>query len=188
MGWNGSVQAIIRTTIFPALSPQPSMSGLLWSIPWWHVHPHVCLTSSQSSTAWWWSSHKQLLLCHNRTTLSILQSLATSKGSSCKRTKLESLNAFLWKMVAKIAVMEDENQNICKMGTVVDERKWLSNDGKVKETMIASYFENVLSIPFGKKTINELKEKPLSWVVLIPGQLRIHPPKPKSDIRKNGNL
>ena len=39
--------------------------------------------------------------------------------------------------------------------------------------MIASYFENVLSIPFGKKTINELKEKPLSWVVLIPGQLRI---------------
>ncbi|KAL6334671.1 hypothetical protein AAG906_021221 [Vitis piasezkii] len=68
------------------------------------------------------------------------------------RTKLESLNAFLWKMVAKSAVMEDENQNICKMGTVV------------KETMIASYFENVLSIPFGKKTINELKEKPLSWV------------------------
>ena len=65
-------------------------------------------------------------------------------------------------MVAKIAVMEDENQNICKMGTVVDERKWLSNDGKVKETMIASYFENVLSIPFGKKTINELKEKPLT--------------------------
>ncbi|CBI33412.3 unnamed protein product, partial [Vitis vinifera] len=33
--------------------------------------------------------------------LSLLQMLATSKSSSCKRTKLESLSAFLWKMVAK---------------------------------------------------------------------------------------
>ena len=65
-------------------------------------------------------------------------------------------------MVAKSAVMEDENQKICKMGTMVDGRKWLSNEDKVKETMMASYFGNVLSIPFGKKTINELKEKPLS--------------------------
>ncbi|KAL6334573.1 hypothetical protein AAG906_018912 [Vitis piasezkii] len=65
--------------------------------------------------------------------LSLLQSLATSKSSSCKRTKLESLSAFLWKMVAKV-----------------------HNDGLL--------LRNVLSIPFGKKTINELKEKPLSWV------------------------
>ncbi|KAJ9692935.1 hypothetical protein PVL29_011857 [Vitis rotundifolia] len=91
--------------------------------------------------------------------LSLRQSLATSK-----RTKLESLSAFLWKMVAKSAVMEDANQKICKMGTVVDGRKRLSSGDEVKAAMMASYSGNVLSIPFGKKTINELKEKPLSWV------------------------
>ena len=96
--------------------------------------------------------------------LSLLQSLATSKSSSCKRTKLESLSAFLWKMVAKSAVTENANQKICRMGTVVDGRKRLSSGDEVKAAMLASYFGNVLSIPFGKKTINELKEKPLSWV------------------------
>ncbi|RVW69577.1 Shikimate O-hydroxycinnamoyltransferase [Vitis vinifera] len=96
--------------------------------------------------------------------LSLLQSLATSKSNSCKRTKLESLSAFLWKMVAKSAVTENANQKICRMGTVVDGRKRLSSGDEVKAAMMASYFGNVLSIPFGKKTINELKEKPLSWV------------------------
>ncbi|KAL6334698.1 hypothetical protein AAG906_021255 [Vitis piasezkii] len=96
--------------------------------------------------------------------LSLLQSLATSKSSPCKRTKLESLSAFLWKMVAKSAVTEDANQKICRIGTVVDGRKRLSSGDEVKAAMMASYFGNVLSIPFGKKTINELKEKPLSWV------------------------
>ncbi|KAJ9692928.1 hypothetical protein PVL29_011850 [Vitis rotundifolia] len=96
--------------------------------------------------------------------LSLLQSLATSKSGPCKRTKLESLSAFLWKMVAKSAVTEDANQKICRMGTVVDGRKRLSSGDEVKAAMMASYFGNVLSIPFGKKTINELKEKPLSWV------------------------
>ena len=82
--------------------------------------------------------------------LSLLQSLATSKSSSCKRTKLESLSAFLWKMVAKSAITEDANQKICRMGTVVDGRKRLSSGDEVKAAMMASYFGNVLSIPFGK--------------------------------------
>ncbi|RVW68747.1 Hydroxycinnamoyltransferase 2 [Vitis vinifera] len=46
--------------------------------------------------------------------LSLLQSLATSKSNSCKRTKLESLSAFLWKMVAKSAVTENANQKVCR--------------------------------------------------------------------------
>ncbi|KAL6334536.1 hypothetical protein AAG906_018035 [Vitis piasezkii] len=73
--------------------------------------------------------------------LSLLQMLATSKSSSCKRTKLESLSAFLWKM-------------ICKMGIVVDGRRRLSSGDEDKAAAMANYFGNVLS----------LKEKPLSWV------------------------
>ncbi|RVW74992.1 hypothetical protein CK203_053678 [Vitis vinifera] len=45
--------------------------------------------------------------------LSLLQTLASSGGIR-KRTKLESLSAFLWKMVAKSAVMENANKKICR--------------------------------------------------------------------------
>ncbi|XP_034696719.1 shikimate O-hydroxycinnamoyltransferase-like [Vitis riparia] len=97
--------------------------------------------------------------------LSLLQTLAsTSKGSSYKRTKLESFSAFLWKMVAASAVMENDNKKTCKMGIVVDGRRRLSSGDEDKSAVMASYFGNVLSIPFGEKMIDELKEKPLSWV------------------------
>ena len=94
--------------------------------------------------------------------LLLLQTLATTncncKGSSSynyKRTKLESFSAFLWKMMAET---ESDDKKICKMGIVVDGRKPLSHD------KLSSYFGNVLSIPFGEKTSQELKEQPLSWV------------------------
>ena len=99
--------------------------------------------------------------------LSLLQKLATSKGSSYRRTKLESFSAFPWKMIAE---MENDNKKICKMGIVVDGRKPISNNGhdgnddKSAAATMASYFGNVLSVPFGEKMIDELKEKPLSWV------------------------
>ncbi|KAL6334554.1 hypothetical protein AAG906_018893 [Vitis piasezkii] len=96
--------------------------------------------------------------------LSLLQTLATSKSSSYKRTKLESLSAFLWKMVAKSAHMENANQKICKMSVVVDGRKRLSSGDEDMTTAMASYFGNVLSFPFGEKIVNDLKERPLSWV------------------------
>ena len=96
--------------------------------------------------------------------LSLLQSLATSKSSPCKRTKLESLSAFLWKMVAKSADLDDDNKKICKMGIVVDGRRRLSSGDEDKDAAMANYFGNVLSVPFGEKIIDELKAKPLSWV------------------------
>lgn len=96
--------------------------------------------------------------------LSLLQTLATSKSSSYKRTKLESLSAFLWKIVAKSAHMENANQKICKMSVVVDGRKRLSCGDEDMTTAMASYFGSLLSFPFGEKIVNDLKEKPLSWV------------------------
>ncbi|RVW74997.1 Putrescine hydroxycinnamoyltransferase 1 [Vitis vinifera] len=92
--------------------------------------------------------------------LSLLQTLAsTRKGSSYKRTKLESFSAFLWKMVSASAVMENDNKKTCKMGIVVDGRRRLSSGDEDKSAVMASYFGNVLSIPFGEKMIDELKEK-----------------------------
>uniref|UniRef100_A0A2N9EXW7 Uncharacterized protein n=1 Tax=Fagus sylvatica TaxID=28930 RepID=A0A2N9EXW7_FAGSY len=47
--------------------------------------------------------------------LNNLQSLATTTNG-CRRTKLESFSAFLWKMVAKHAIINDVDKNITKMG------------------------------------------------------------------------
>ncbi|KAA8518066.1 hypothetical protein F0562_015514 [Nyssa sinensis] len=91
--------------------------------------------------------------------LSWLESLASDNG--CKRTKLEAFSAFLWKMVA---AGEDGSGKICRMGIVVDGRKRISEGDSEKTAMMAAYFGNVVSIPFGEKNIGELKEKPVSWV------------------------
>ncbi|XWS20580.1 hypothetical protein CRYUN_Cryun31cG0114600 [Craigia yunnanensis] len=89
-----------------------------------------------------------------------LQSLACSNGY--KRTKLESFSAFLWKMIALLAAKD--NFEITKMGIVVDGRARLGEGDKDKASLMSSYFGNVLSIPFGGQRVNELIEKPLSWV------------------------
>ncbi|KAI5433203.1 coniferyl alcohol acyltransferase [Lathyrus oleraceus] len=98
--------------------------------------------------------------------LNNMQSLANSNNNSnTKRSKLESFSAFLWKMVAEAASTDNDNKNIvAKMGLVVDGRKRLSNGDKNKEEIMSSYFGNVLSIPYGGKSAEELIEKPLSWV------------------------
>ncbi|KAE9618854.1 hypothetical protein Lal_00047921 [Lupinus albus] len=98
-----------------------------------------------------------------------MQSLATKNGTA-KRTKLESFSAFLWKMVARAASVDENGKRvIAKMGIVVDGRKCLSlsncsGDNKGKNEMMGCYFGNVLSIPFGGKPVEELVEKPLWWV------------------------
>ncbi|KAJ1388000.1 Transferase [Sesbania bispinosa] len=90
--------------------------------------------------------------------LNCLQSLANSNGT--KRTKLEAFSAFLWKMVATAAVKIDGKKwVVSKMGMVVDGRKRLN-----KESIMDSYFGNVLSIPYGGKSLEELVEKPINWV------------------------
>ncbi|XXG70931.1 hypothetical protein AAC387_Pa07g0298 [Persea americana] len=88
-----------------------------------------------------------------------LQARASSNG--CRRTKLESLGAYLWQIVAKSNI-NDPTRRWSKMGVVVDGRMRLS-DGKNKISM-AGYFGNVLSIPYGEVRVEELVGKPLSWV------------------------
>ncbi|CAE5959083.1 unnamed protein product [Arabidopsis arenosa] len=90
-----------------------------------------------------------------------LQSLASSSSSKngySQRTKLESFSAFLWKLVAKHAGRELVSNKKSKMGIVVDGRR------RLMEKENSTYFGNVLSIPFGGHSINDLIDKPLSWV------------------------
>jgi len=95
--------------------------------------------------------------------LSRLQSLASTKG--CRRTKLESFCALLWKMVAKWAITKNVDKKITKMGIVVDGRTRLTDDGdEHKALLMGSYFGNVLSIPYGAKQVDELNEEPLDRV------------------------
>ncbi|KAK3017303.1 hypothetical protein RJ639_006902, partial [Escallonia herrerae] len=103
--------------------------------------------------------------------LNQLQSIASSvsgarinNGVRCKRSKLEALSAFLWKLVAGYQKDMGDNK-VCKMGIVVDGRARLSEgDGKAKPKLIAEYFGNVLSIPFGEMRSEALDGKELSSV------------------------
>ncbi|KAM7481704.1 hypothetical protein LguiB_006287 [Lonicera macranthoides] len=52
----------------------------------------------------------------------------------------------------------------CKMGIVVDGRDKLSVNDDTKDNPLAVYFGNVLSIPFGEKRSDELREMPLHMV------------------------
>lgn len=106
--------------------------------------------------------------------LNHMQSLANhsninSAVAPSKRTKLESFSAFLWKMVAAAATAESANDGskekvVAKMGVVVDGRKRLGSGNKDKEAIMDSYFGNVLSIPYGGNSVEELVERPLGWV------------------------
>uniref|UniRef100_A0A7N2R9I5 Uncharacterized protein n=2 Tax=Quercus lobata TaxID=97700 RepID=A0A7N2R9I5_QUELO len=95
--------------------------------------------------------------------LNLLQSLAT-KTNGCRRTKLESFSAFLWKMVAKHAILNNVDKKVTKMGIVVDGRTRLSDGDIDKASLMVYYFGNVLSIPYGGKEVNEIDENPLSYL------------------------
>lgn len=99
-------------------------------------------------------NNMQSLANSNKTNLDPLQQL---------HSKLESFSAFLWKMVAEAASIDNKNV-IAKIGIVVDGRKRLSNGDKNKEEIMSSYFGNVISIPYGGRSTEELVEKPLNWV------------------------
>lgn len=88
-----------------------------------------------------------------------LQALASS--DTCKRTKLQSFSAFLWKTVAKCSPVAD-SEKTCRIGIVVDGRKALT-DGD-KGINMSAYFGNVLSIAFLGKKVGDLVEEPLSRV------------------------
>ncbi|KAK6154672.1 hypothetical protein DH2020_008920 [Rehmannia glutinosa] len=96
-----------------------------------------------------------------------LQALANidnsnSEGNNNKRTKLEAFCAFLWKTI--ISGEFSGGDNYCRLGIVVDGRnRLMDGEDETEAKLIASYFGNVLSIPFGEKKIEELKEKSLNW-------------------------
>ncbi|CDY57949.1 BnaA07g38470D [Brassica napus] len=84
-----------------------------------------------------------------------------SRHGSKRRTKLESFSAFLWKLVAKHAATDPVPSKNSKLGIVVDGRR------RVMEQEKNTYFGNVLSIPFGGQKIDDLVNKPLSWVTEV---------------------
>nr|GMC87050.1 shikimate O-hydroxycinnamoyltransferase-like [Ipomoea batatas] len=77
-------------------------------------------------------------------------------------TKVEAFCAFLWKNVA--SGESRRNFKNFRLGIVVDGRASLSSGDQNKAKCFEGYFGNVLSIPFGEKRIEELRENPLAWV------------------------
>ncbi|KAL8507504.1 hypothetical protein ACS0TY_018155 [Phlomoides rotata] len=91
-----------------------------------------------------------------------LANIGTRKEN--RRSKLEAFCAFLWKTIASGNVY-DKGDNCCKLGIVVDGRnRLMDGDEKEEYNLIASYFGNVLSIPFGEKKIKVLKEETINCV------------------------
>ncbi|KAG8365449.1 hypothetical protein BUALT_Bualt18G0106000 [Buddleja alternifolia] len=90
-----------------------------------------------------------------------IQSLANiDTAEDDRRSKLVAFSAYLWKT---IAAGKNSDKN-CKLGLVVDGRSRLIDGDENEAKLIASYFGNVLSIPFGEIGIGKLNEKPLNWV------------------------
>ncbi|XP_057796286.1 coniferyl alcohol acyltransferase-like [Salvia miltiorrhiza] len=79
-----------------------------------------------------------------------------------RRTKLEAFSAFLWRTI--ISGEDSGGDSVCRLGIVVDGRSRLIDRDEEQAKLIAPYFGNVLSIPFGEKKMKELKEKELNWV------------------------
>ena len=88
-----------------------------------------------------------------------LQSLANchddQKGTS-QRSKLESFSAFLWKTIA--CGINKETWVSTILGLVLWSMVEIINN---VDKSLKGYFGNVLSIPFGEKKVEEVKEKSL---------------------------
>lgn len=78
-----------------------------------------------------------------------LQRLATANGN--KRTKIEALSAYLWKVMANVIT---KNHRRCKIGWLVDGRTRLSQ----YQDSMSNYIGNVLSLAFGESDVKDLKE------------------------------
>ncbi|KAI3671903.1 hypothetical protein L1987_87100 [Smallanthus sonchifolius] len=95
--------------------------------------------------------------------LNKLQLVASENGQ--RRSKLEAFTSFLWKIVALSMEDSGNHNNLCNVALAVDGRRRLSEgDGEEKEKLMASHFGNVLSMPSGSKTSQELKEMSLSTI------------------------
>ncbi|WOK94989.1 hypothetical protein Cni_G03694 [Canna indica] len=77
------------------------------------------------------------------------------QAATKKRTKVEAFTAYIWLVLAKAAAPEEK---WCRMGVVVDGRSRLGS------AAMASYFGNVLSIPYGSLDAEELRGMDLAEV------------------------
>ncbi|KAJ0984124.1 hypothetical protein J5N97_002480 [Dioscorea zingiberensis] len=82
--------------------------------------------------------------------------VAASTGSG-QRTKLEAFSAFLWRVIGKAVAKHATAAEGCRMGIVVDGRARLGGS-------MSSYFGNVISIPYGSLSLDELESMELCRV------------------------
>ncbi|KAL8249652.1 hypothetical protein R6Q59_006520 [Mikania micrantha] len=95
--------------------------------------------------------------------LRMLQLLANENG--CRRSKLVAFTSFLWKAIALSMGNSRKDNKACNVVIAVDGRRRLSEKHvEEKQKLMASHFGNVLSMPFGSKKPEELKEMSLSNV------------------------
>ncbi|KAK1406594.1 hypothetical protein QVD17_42035 [Tagetes erecta] len=91
--------------------------------------------------------------------------LASENGE--RRSKLEAFTSFLWKIVALSMNNSGDYNRPCNVALAVDGRSRLSDgDGDEEQKLMASHFGNVLSMPFGSKISQELKEMSLSNIAM----------------------
>ncbi|CAN0906745.1 Coniferyl alcohol acyltransferase [Linum grandiflorum] len=90
--------------------------------------------------------------CINR-----LQQLASPNG---KRTKVEALSAYIWKLMAKS--IDGRKYKECKMGWLVDGRGRIG--GRLKGNTMSNYIGNVLSVAIGEANVDELEGDSLAKV------------------------
>ncbi|CAH1434325.1 unnamed protein product [Lactuca virosa] len=89
-----------------------------------------------------------------------IQSQASSMET--RRSKLQSFTAFLWKLLAHGG---DDNVNTnSRMGIVVNGRQFLTENTEKSSSHMENHFGNVLSIPYGTATNEDLKTMPLNEV------------------------
>ncbi|KAK9051216.1 hypothetical protein SSX86_027842 [Deinandra increscens subsp. villosa] len=87
----------------------------------------------------------------------------SASESGCRTSKLVAFTAFLWKEVGLSMEESGKYNEICNAVVVVDGRRRLSEgDEEKKGKLMASHFGNVLSLPYGSKKSQELKEMSLS--------------------------
>ncbi|CAH1434558.1 unnamed protein product, partial [Lactuca virosa] len=92
-----------------------------------------------------------------------LQLLASENG--CMRSKVEAFTSFLWKKIALSMEDSGKHNRVCNVAVAVNGRRRLSEgDGEEKEKLMASYFGNVISMPYGSKRAQELRGMSLANV------------------------
>ncbi|XP_049937206.1 coniferyl alcohol acyltransferase-like [Nymphaea colorata] len=92
----------------------------------------------------------------------------SSSTDGTTKTKLEAFSTFLWKLMANAS---GDAESCCRMGIVVDGRSRLKEGPR---SALYGYFGNVISIPFGEATVEDLKSKLLGWAAKKVNKLLVY--------------